>query len=221
MAFKLLLSLQRRVKLGSPTRRPTQQSIQINNPTPLKPYQNKPMKNTFLTLAVSCLVSLSANAAVLSGPVINPANGNTYYRLDLATWGDAEAEAVTLGGHLATINDAAENAWIYSNFVAPNQDVWTWIGLNDIANEGTYIWSSGETPGYFNWGSGEPNNSGNEDGVHMWTGGTWNDLAVTSRNYGVVEVPASRGVPDGGSGIWMLSLALGACACIKRLVKAS
>src|SRR5207248_1518963 len=49
------------------------------------------------------------------GPIDNPANGHTYYRLTPSTWTTAESEARRLGGHLATINDAAENAWVYAN----------------------------------------------------------------------------------------------------------
>ena len=46
---------------------------------------------------------LAAHAGILAGPTINPANGHTYCLLSQNTWSNAEAEAISLGGHLATI----------------------------------------------------------------------------------------------------------------------
>lgn len=93
-----------------------------------------------------------------------------YKLVEGPTWEEAESAAVALGGHLATINDAAENAWLSTTldplFEEP-EEFSEWIGLNDIAEEGTWAWSSGETSSYRNWGSGEPDGQavckGNED----------------------------------------------------------
>ena len=54
-----------------------------------------------------------------------------------------------------------------------------WIGINDIDNEGTFIWADGTEVTYTGWPIGEPNNSGNEDCTHMYTTGYWNDRACT------------------------------------------
>jgi len=56
-----------------------------------------------------------------------------------------------------------------------------WIGFNDIAKEGSFVWSSGEKVTFKAWASGEPNNvNGNEDFVTIYPGnhpsaGKWND----------------------------------------------
>ena len=74
----------------------------------------------------------SAKAVLLTGPVVNPANNHTYYLLAESPWQAAEAEAVALGGHLATINDQAEQDWMFSNFGydgGTNHSLW--IGFND------------------------------------------------------------------------------------------
>jgi hypothetical protein len=44
-------------------------------------------------------------------------NGRAYFfTASGLTWRDAQAQAMALGGHLVTINDAEENAWILANF---------------------------------------------------------------------------------------------------------
>jgi hypothetical protein len=138
------------------------------------------------------------------GPVQNPANGHQYYLLNSSSWTAAEDEAVTqLGGHLATINDAAENEWVYNTFiphtgtVTPEFRPALWIGLSDKDVEGTFVWANGEPVTYTNWAGGEPNDSlGREDYVHLIDplGGSdrmsrWNDEA------NVAEFQPGPGIP--------------------------
>ena len=57
-----------------------------------------------------------AKAEVIAGPIANPANDHVYYLLELDTWTNSEAEAVSMCGHLATINDSAEEQWVFDTF---------------------------------------------------------------------------------------------------------
>ncbi len=120
----------------------------------------------FMALVVLSLPTVpGARAAVLAGPLINAANAHAYYLLSANTWWASEAEARGLGGHLVTINDAAENQWVLNTFF-PLTGVpyaWLWIGLNDEANEGQFVWASGEPVAFTYWYPGEPNNLGGED----------------------------------------------------------
>lgn len=158
------------------------------------------------------LLSAPAMATVITGPIINPANGHKYYLLEQASWTTSQAEAVSLGGHLVTINDAAENEWILDTFGSyDGTDRNLWIGLNDADIEGNFVWASGETSAYTNWVLGEPNNQyidlSPESYVHLWRPGSnpgrdpgkWNDIVDTpfldasadpnlSPFHGVVEV---------------------------------
>ena len=152
----------------------------------------------FLLFAAS-FSSLKA-ATVISGPTINPANEHIYYLLSSDTWTASESEAISLGGHLATINVLAENTWVFDTFfpqtTGPTRSLW--IGLNDAASSGNFVWSSGEPVIYTNWYSGEPNNIGLEHYVNMVeeaAPGEWNNLQDFAQNgpggsvqYGVAEV---------------------------------
>jgi hypothetical protein len=80
---------------------------------------------------------------------------SAYVIVEGPTWEEAEANAVALGGHLVTINDAEENEWISRNY---NQkgDLSLYIGLHQGAG-GSWMWSddyAGE--GYQNWHPGQP-----------------------------------------------------------------
>ena len=143
------------------------------------------------------VVETDALAAVyvVQGPVTNPANGHTYYRLSNSNWSDAEAFATgVLGGHLATIDDAAENTFVRATFADAPGSGRVWIGLNDAATEGAFVYTSGAPFVYSNWDPGEPNNSNDEDYVAMYSGnGRWVDVRDLpspgiGRVYGVVEV---------------------------------
>jgi len=175
---------------------------------------------TLAAAAVLLAISTAASALPITGPILNPANGHTYYLLDSSSWQDSETESVGLGGHLVTISDAAEQDWVFSTFGAyggVNRSLW--IGLTDQAAEGAFAWISGEAVTYTNWAPFEPNDFQNvEDFVHMLrTGngfgapaGFWNDI-VSPNTYtevepihGVVEVsaqgdPGAAAVPEPAS----------------------
>ena len=115
---------------------------------------------------------LLTRAAILAGPVTNTANGHVYYLLSQNTWTASEAEARTLGGHLVTINDAAENQWVFatfSSFAGTGRNLW--IGLTDAQQSGQFDWVSGQPVTYQNWSPGEPNFIGQEHYASMYHSG--------------------------------------------------
>jgi hypothetical protein len=146
------------------------------------------------------LVSLAGSAAaqVTAGPVVNPANGHRYYLLAPASRSAHLATAASLGGTLATINDAAENAWVQTTVASANGNASAClIGLNDQTTEGTFVWNSGEPLLYTNWGPGEPNDEFGEDFVAITPAdGFWNDIPVSSVVPAIVEVTGPMRVPS-------------------------
>ncbi|RYY39493.1 MAG: HYR domain-containing protein [Chitinophagaceae bacterium] len=113
-------------------------------------------------------------------------NGHTYFLSNDATSPeDAHARAIALGGHLVTISNASENA-----FVSAMSPSFIWIGHTDRENEGEFRWVTSEPVSYTNWNGGEPNNwGGNEDwAVINWgPNGTWNDWLYYENALFVVE----------------------------------
>jgi len=164
----------------------------------------------------------AAFCSILDGPVYNPLTGHNYYLLDTTSWTASESQAIALGGHLVTVNDAAENTFLvstFSNFGGVTRALWT--GLNDAAHEGTFVWSSGDPSLYRNWERGQPDNGGgfypNLNYVNIWPSpgprspGQWDDHDNSNtfpdlpfNIYGVVEVvpePTSMGLFALGLGI--------------------
>ncbi len=166
---------------------------------------------SLLILVVLASSPVASEAAVIAGPI--PNGGSVYYLLSSNTWVNAEAEAFSLGGHLATINDAAEHAWVlttFENYGAVPRSLW--FGLTDQFSEGNFQWVSGEPVTFTAWAAGEPNQcAGEEDYVHTFPPGDsrnpfWNDLLDNGCGgcgqcfgppNGVVEVPLSTTVLPG------------------------
>lgn len=140
------------------------------------------------------------------------------------TWIDAATIAARRNGVLAEINDADEQEAIFSaltnasittsNTVAPDGGgaSYIWIGGNDLATEGEWIWDgdnnqtgdqfwmglqNGSPVGdlYNNWGN-EPDNFGSgQDGLGLaltdWPlgdAGQWNDVSHTNTLYFLIEL---------------------------------
>jgi flagellin len=123
----------------------------------------------------------------------NESNGHVYEivqsgkNLAQATTNAEASKFGTQSGYLATISNSDENNFVY-NKTGGN---WTWINGTDATTEGTFVYD-GKAPekgalSYKNFGGGEPNNWGNEDGVHLWGGGSWNDLSVNAGIWSAIE----------------------------------
>ena len=104
--------------------------------------------------------------------------GHAYKKIKCENWEDARTQAAAEGAYLVTINDAAEQKWLQT--VLGNQP--SWIGLNDIAQEGEWRWDNGEPVTYTNWGFQEPDdsNNGDEDCVILDPSGKWEDVDAAS-----------------------------------------
>ena len=168
------------------------------------------------------LLALSAGSAwaLPSGYTWTVSGGKAYaLTKSVGSWQEAENEALSLGTHLVTINDAAENNFIAANFAGQSPYSIAWIGLkanfagpapayknNDPSLVVSYEWANGETFSYFpdygqyynqNWYA------------HLgFLGNTWNSHLVHDTNramgtQGIIELhatPAPGAIVLGGIG---------------------
>jgi len=124
--------------------------------------------------------------------------GNSLYQIvNGITWEEAESNAITLGGHLASVNDSVENSFLFFSFGSRRSDG-TWLGGTDKSQEGVWSWSDGTPWTYQNWEPGQPDNASGynitgEDYlqyVGVWTNGKWNDVSND-----INTLPAGTGYP--------------------------
>lgn len=114
-------------------------------------------------------------------------NGHYYKPFQVSdgiSWTSAEAEAVAMGGHLASITSQEENDFVFS-LVSGNASFWSgtsgpWLGgfQPDGSSEpsGGFRWSDGEPFAYTNWEKNEPDDDGGENRIHFYTSSDrWND----------------------------------------------
>src|SRR4051812_25924828 len=117
---------------------------------------------------LECRRHLDAAPGDVVMTVERPDLARTYHLLAPTTWADAEAKSVALGGHLAVVNDPAEQDFLWSTF-GPLTGIF-WIGINDTGHDGQFLWTTGEPVAYTNWFAGEPNNlyPAGEQWGNMW-----------------------------------------------------
>jgi subtilisin-like proprotein convertase family protein len=150
--------------------------------------------------------SPDTNFNIVAGPFLDRATQHYYYLLGATNWTTSEQWAQSLGGHLATVDTANEENWIYDTFAgyAGTNLGALWIGLNDTNTPFKFVYSSGLTNvTYANWATGQPLNcNGNEFYTAIITAtnalsGLWvlaanNGVSCTTPAaniaYGVVEV---------------------------------
>uniref|UniRef100_A0A663E6M4 Macrophage mannose receptor 1-like n=1 Tax=Aquila chrysaetos chrysaetos TaxID=223781 RepID=A0A663E6M4_AQUCH len=71
---------------------------------------------------------------------------------DTLTWHAARNNCINFGGNLATISKKETQAFLMS--LLKNAATDAWIGLNDINQEHTYLWTDGSPVYYTNWAKG-------------------------------------------------------------------
>ncbi|KAJ8040401.1 Alpha-N-acetylgalactosamine-specific lectin [Holothuria leucospilota] len=154
------------------------------------------MKYYIVVLAAAIIVTLFSVAQGYCEPRWTEWNRHCYRYVDhkRKNWTLASADCTKLSptddGHLITIDSADENKfasewWI--TMLKPLQGQWQyiWTGLNDIDEDGTFVWSDGSPVTYTNWGGTQTDND-NGDCVTMAVKrvsdkGQWKDIKSSEK----------------------------------------
>jgi hypothetical protein len=150
----------------------------------------------FVLAAGLALPSLAAAQTIVQGPVFNPATGSRYYVINNSpNWQASRNLALSMGGDLATINDAAENEFIRANLANVGSGRKLFLGLSRPNAAAPFAWSSGSNASYRNWGAGEPNNGQSSNFAQIRTDGTWAAVENNFTAEAVIEIAGSIRVP--------------------------
>ena len=98
------------------------------------------------------------------------------YNVQKVTYSEAYNIARAQNAHLATVASKEENE-VLKNMFKKFGYHGAWLGGTDKGHEGIWTWVTGESFGFNEWASGEPNNDGAEDYLGFTDSGyKWNDF---------------------------------------------
>lgn len=147
------------------------------------------MKKRLVSLMMAVLILTAIVPAAFAAGIPSDAlyfRGHYYYAYsDVMTWTNAKAACERVGGHLATITSAAEQAAVLDYLRGYSGCSGYWLGGTDAASEGDWRWITGETWSYENWDEEQPDNYYSLDNISP-TGEHDEDylgLAVNDRNW--------------------------------------
>ena len=135
----------------------------------------------------SCVVGVLCNASALPGAdrfAVIPSNGTCFASFDddQLSFAASEASCVALGGHLATITSAPEQAAVHA---VHNTSQAPYIGATDDANDTDTVfdWVTDEPWGFTSFAAGQPDDGPGGDGECLvLTGATsgWADVSCVT-----------------------------------------
>jgi len=125
------------------------------------------MKTLIQAAAVTLFAASAAQAQqAVQWKVSDGGNGH-WYRFDAVSreWPDAQRLASAAGGHLATVSDAAESAFVDQLVETSHPSGWVWLGGTLVCStpaspnctDCTWTWVTDEPWSYQAWAPGEPN----------------------------------------------------------------
>ncbi len=149
----------------------------------------------------------------------NATTGNFYQYVSTTTNYAAATTAASatllngVAGHIATISDAAENAYVRGLGSGA-----LWLGASDATVEGEWVWAGNGPEGgqifslgsvaqggfYTNWTAGQPDNGANSDFLEMAASGQWTDVNGGNRAY-VIEWEGTAVMAALGNGPFTLA----------------
>jgi hypothetical protein len=135
-------------------------------------------------------LSQSPSTTPSLSPSSKPSSGSSFFCLntEVLTFSSHLSKADSLNGSVASIHCENQNDNVV-NLSSPVSET-IYIGLNDINDEGQFVWSDGSSEDFHYWNTGEPNNVGDEDCVEVYTTtGKWNDISCSIYKPAIYKLP--------------------------------
>ncbi|MDC3957094.1 hypothetical protein KEG38_24745 [Polyangium jinanense] len=124
-----------------------------------------------------------------------PGNNHCYveFTAQKTNFANAHGACAATGGYMVTVTSQAEQDFLFDTVIDKTILLPRWLGLTDIATEGTFVWESGEPLAYTHWGQDQPDDyNASEDCVEMYhVTGEWNDDNCTYEYHYVCEYTPS------------------------------
>ncbi len=162
----------------------------------------KKLRLIFMSISLLLLIDFTSIANAYEW---HPYNEHEYSLTEnWEPWVTAEQEAVNVGGHLATINDVAENSWLaltFNNAYGENHygdPAYAGAYIGYYFNDTTWGWTSGEPVTYMNLCPAFPDGGTHgylHTSVHGWWPESWNaapwvsEPGADSPLKGIIEHP--------------------------------
>lgn len=161
-------------------------------------HTNTTSESSQTTVLSTTTESKASRSDIPESALVNPQNGHSYFVYpDSVSWIDAKTACESLGGHLATISDTQEQAFVeqlaqtcsertnfwLGGYYDRNRDIWKWVDGTPFTYTNWDSWNNGETEF-----SQPDNHTGNEWYIRFgksdqtyetWVehAGCWNDIA--------------------------------------------
>ena len=133
---------------------------------------------------------------------------------------EAKLGCESIGAHLVVIESDDEKSHVGTIWSAFGFGDWYWIGLDELAEEGAWLWVDGTPVDYTAWYPKEPNNYGQDEDCVATSSASqhaWHDFPCDAELIFLCEFPpaptqeasgtfqAAPNPPDGFEGTWYLS----------------
>ena len=117
------------------------------------------------------------------------------------SWQQARQACLETGMDLASVSSENEDIWMSGEAQGLAAETGWWFGLNDIAEEGVFVWADGEPVSFTDWAANEPNDWDNNEDCgsvvnHLFLP-QWNDTVCGNEVPFICEDPDTDG--DGTS----------------------
>lgn len=166
-------------------------------------------KSCWMAIIVATFVSKGVSKASLltDCPIYWTAFGDNCYRFfgHRVNLEEARYSCRSHGGgskfaYLASIHSQEENDYMATLFKSSTdseaEDRHAWIGLNDDADEGTFVWTDGTRTNFIRWAYREPGGGRSQQGVVMVHPnnrdyGLWHNEATSDHYQYICKMPRS------------------------------